>query len=277
MSGSKRPISIDEELRDHIEGHLDDLIKSGQVQLPPGKRIRLNQEGIPKLIEDPLPAISTRRITQVFNHICDNLFSRSSEWYTFFFELQDLRTDEAGCANFTHNQILEHINVTQELVEKDFDDLTSAAKFLRESPEQIYSVMYPNFLPHLVAPMLGRKAGRSPDEDEGDKSLDKLERSHHGFFLLVHQICQIHRCAKASPEHSRLFGRRAAHCFDMLEAALESKNPRNDMEHEVFRSLRERVDEISKGNREASPEVEDEVKGGTEDDTGDDTGDDTED
>jgi hypothetical protein len=39
------------------------------------------------------------------------------------------------------------------------------------------------------------------------------------------------------------------------------------MDHEVFRSLRERVDEIRRGNREASPEVDHRTEDRTEDGT----------
>ncbi|EEU48038.1 uncharacterized protein NECHADRAFT_75202 [Fusarium vanettenii 77-13-4] len=120
MSDSKHPTLIGKELRNQLESHFDDLVKSGKVQLPAGTRICFDLEGIPKLVDVPYPAISKQRITRILDHISSNLFDRSAEWAILFSELNHLRNDEAARARFTHQQIWKKIRGTQADVEDDW-------------------------------------------------------------------------------------------------------------------------------------------------------------
>ncbi|KAI8719314.1 hypothetical protein NCS52_00712000 [Fusarium sp. LHS14.1] len=273
MSNSKRPIPIGDELRSQIEGHIDDLVNSEGVELPPGKRIRFDLEGIPNLVDVPYPAISKRRITQIIDHISSNLFDRSVEWGVLFSELNHLRNDEAARAGFTHQQIWEKIQRTQSNVEIDWGILVSDGPEMRDTPESVAEINCNVWLPQLVIRLLGQPTGRDRDEDERIYLMKKMERDHHGLFLLVDFMCQLYGRANANPSDQHHLAKLGAHCLETLAALFASKDPENDMDHEVFWSLKERVEAISHGNREASPEVEveDKVEDESEDKTEDGT------
>ncbi|KAI8691426.1 hypothetical protein LRP88_08705 [Fusarium phalaenopsidis] len=271
MSNSKRPIPVSDELRDQLEGHLDDLVNSGDVELPPGKRIRLNRAGIPKLVKVSTPTISMQRILQVYYHIVGFSFTRSAEWGVFKTELNELRSDERLRASTTHVGLLRRIEAVQKLVVEDFETLVDLAQELKDSPDHIKNAKFAVGLPQLVGRVLNEAPERAVKQTEY-QVMDmwiNLEKFHRGVYVLVEHIRQCHRDARANPNHQLYFGRLAAHCLKSLVAVLAPWDPRNDMDHEVFRSLKERADGISRGNREASPGVDGEVDDGTEDGTED--------
>ncbi|RSL64872.1 hypothetical protein CEP51_013079 [Fusarium floridanum] len=271
MSNSKRPIAVSDELRGQLERHLDDLVKSGDVEIPPGKRIRLNRAGIPKLVNVPTPPVSLQRILQIHAHTDEFLFTRSVEWGVFQTEFDELMVDEKLRASTTHADLLRRIDAVQKLVVEDFETLVGLAQELKDSPDYIKNAKFTVELPRIIGRILNELPQRAvkPTESDFARMWITLEKHHRGFYVLVKQIHQCHHDARANPDHQCHFGRVAAHCLTTLVTAMAPWDPRNDMYHKVFRSLRERVDEIRRGNREASPEVDGEVDDGTEDGTED--------
>ncbi|KAJ4324458.1 hypothetical protein N0V84_003882 [Fusarium piperis] len=278
MSNRKRPISVSEELRDQLEGHLDDLVKAGEVALPPGKRIRLNPDGIPKVVEIPAPAISEKRIHQLYRHIACDSSTPSSEWGVMHNLLEDLMSDEELRAACTHIKILYCIEAVQKLVVEDFQSLIDLAQVLNASPASIKNTNFAVDLPRLVGRILGEGPKRSVVQNE-DKILEMLaglEKSHCGVYVLINQIRRYHHCASVNHGQQYDLGQRAAHCLQALVAIMRPYDPRKKMDHKVFRSLRERVDGIRRGNREASTDIENKVDYEVEDETEDETEDGTE-
>lgn len=267
MSSSKRPISVSDELRDQLEGHLDDLVNSGEVELPPGKRIRLDHAGVPKLVEIPLPAISEQRLRQLHDHVSGLPSTRSAEWVMIEANLDDLIADEELRDAFTHLEILGRIEQVQKLVVEDFEDFVGLAQELEHSLAHIKDAKFAVDLPRLVGRILHEAVPRGLEEMEVFDVWTSLKNRRRGVYVLINHICQCHHDAKANPSQQRHFGKLASHCLQTLVTAMAPWDPRNDMDHEVFRSLRERVDEIRRGNREASPEVDDGTEDRTEDGT----------
>ncbi|KAM6531951.1 hypothetical protein FSOLCH5_001389 [Fusarium solani] len=223
MSSSKRPISVSDELRDQLEGHLDDLVNSGEVELP---------------------------------------LASASVWTT-----QAFPTDEELRDAFTHLEILGRIEQVQKLVVEDFEDFVGLAQELEHSLAHIKDAKFAVDLPRLVGRILHEAVPRGLEEMEVFDVWTNLKNRRRGVYVLINHICQCHHDAKANPSQQRHFGKLASHCLQTLVTAMAPWDPRNDMDHEVFRSLRERVDEIRRGNREASPEVDHRTEDRTEDGT----------
>ncbi|KAJ4169289.1 hypothetical protein NW754_016323 [Fusarium falciforme] len=257
MSSSKRPISVRDELRNQLEGHLDDLVNSGEVELPPGKRIRLNHAGVPKLVEIPLPAISEKRLRQLHDHVSGLPSTRSAEWEMVEANLADLIADEELRDTFNHLKMLERIEQVQRLVVEDFEAFVGLAQELEHSLAHIKDAKFVVDLPRLVGRILNEVAPRGLEGMEVFDVWTNLKNRCRGVYVLVDHIYQCHHDARANPSQQHHFGKLALHCLQTLVAAMTPWGPRNDMDHEVFRSLRERVDEIRRGNREASHEADD--------------------
>ncbi|RSM18960.1 hypothetical protein CDV31_002283 [Fusarium ambrosium] len=271
MTNSKRPIAVSDDLRNQLESHLDDLVNSGDVELPPGKRIRLDRAGIPKLVVVSPPAISMQRARQVYHHTLDFPSTRSAEWGILQAELEQLVIDDKRRTSTTHVDLLRRIEAVQTLVVDDFETLVGLSQELKDSPDHIKNTKFAVRLPQIIGRILNELSERGAKLTE-DGIMDmwiNLEKYHRGAYVLVNHIRQCHRDARANPDHQRHFGEAAADCLQTLVAAMAPWDPRNDMDHEVFRSLKERVDGIRRGNREASPEVDSEVDDGTEDGTED--------
>lgn len=258
MSNLKRPLPVSTELREQLQGHLDDLVKAGEVELPPGKRIRLSREGIPKVVEIPIPAISKQRIHQLYSHTVSYPFTRSAQWGSVQAILSDLMHDKRLRATYTHINILDRIEAVQKHVVEDFEALLCLAQELKTSPAIIQNTTFAVGLPLLVSRIINEGCQYPIDQVDVDLGFLQrtLRRNCRGVFLLLDDIRQSHEDARRNVRHEHHFGQLAAHCLLTLVAALASWDPRNDMDHEVFRSLRERVDGIRRGNREASPEIE---------------------
>ncbi|UPK97727.1 hypothetical protein LCI18_008662 [Fusarium solani-melongenae] len=267
MSSSQRPISVSDELRNQLEGHLDDLVNSGEIELPPGKRIRLNHAGVPKLVEIPLPAISEKRLRQLHDHISSLPSTRSAEWGMIEDNLADLIADEELHDNFNRLNILRWIEQVQKLVVEDFEAFVGLAQELEHSLAHIKDAKFVVDFPRLVGRILNEAVPRHLEGSEFATMWINLKNRHRGVYVLVDHICQCHHDARANPSQQHHFGKLVLHCLQTLVTAIAPWDPRNDMCHEVFRSLRERVDEIRRGNREASPEVDDGTEVGTEDGT----------
>ncbi|RMJ07198.1 hypothetical protein CDV36_013201 [Fusarium kuroshium] len=271
MTNSKRPIAVSDDLRDQLEGHLDDLINSGDVELPPGKRIRLNRAGVPKLVETPTPTMSAPEIRQIYRHTDDFPLTRHVEWGVFNAELDELLNGKKRRTGITPADLLRSIETVQKHVVEDFEALVGLSQELEDFPDHIKNTKFAVNLPRIICRILNElpERGAKVTEDDVMDMWINLKKYRRGFYVLVDHIRQCHRDARANPDHQRHFGEAAAACLQTLVTAMAPWDPRNDMDHEVFRSLKERVDGIRRGNREASPEVGGDVDDGTEDGTED--------
>ncbi|RSL62333.1 hypothetical protein CEP54_005752 [Fusarium duplospermum] len=255
MGDRRRQVSFSMEQIRHIQDDLENLVEAGQIKIPRGTRIRMGFRGI-KVAAMPIPAISEQRINQILDHIKANLFDRSQEWRALYDEWEDLADDDIRRRRHNHERVWERIRFTQQVVMHDFQVFNDLARDLGDRPNRIKNVDFPSFLPQLVARMLGVATCRSRthDHDEAARLMVILEDHHDGFFLLLNRIFELHRRAKAHPADDARLGVLASRCFSPLVMALASKDPSNDMDHQVFRSLKERVREIDRGRRARRPE-----------------------
>ncbi|KAL2675150.1 hypothetical protein Neosp_011330 [[Neocosmospora] mangrovei] len=259
MTDSSRRGRISWEMRRHINDQLRQLVRTGQLPVTRGTRVRINLWGNFRFVNGPTPIISRQRIIQILDHIESDLFDRSQEWRALWARLELVAVDGIQRRRY-HEQVLDNIECTQKAVVADFQALVDLAQDLSDSPSHIKDVEFPGILPQLVARMLGvASRSRECDYDEGARLMAILEDSHLGIFYSVNRILELHRLAKARPDDADSLGALAAQYFSGLVTTFRSKDPRNDMNHEVFRSLRERVAEIRRGDRAPSPGVDDDV------------------
>lgn len=242
----------------HIEDQLRQLVMAGEIKVPRGTCLRVDSRGNVRGADGPIPTISRQRISQILDHIKTNLFDRSQEWSALWAELEFVAVDGMHGRRFYHEQVLDRIECTQKVVVDDFQAFMDLARDLSDSPGHIKDVEFPGILPQLVARMLGvasRRRGRECDYDEGARLMVILEDNHLGIFLSVNKIFELHRRAKARPDDAGRLGALAVQCFSGLVMTFKSKDPRNDMDHQVFQSLQERVREVRRGRRAPSPGV----------------------
>ncbi|RSL92977.1 hypothetical protein CEP52_013512 [Fusarium oligoseptatum] len=254
MDDRRRRVSLSREQIRQIQDDFDDLVDEGQIKIPRGTRLRMGFRGL-KVTAMPIPAISEDRINQILDHIKANLFDRSAEWRALYDEWEG--GDDTGRRRYNHERVWERIKFTQQVVMHDFQVFNDLARDLGDHPARIKDVDFPSFLPQLVARMLGVVTCRSGthDHDEAARLMVILEDHHDGFFLLLNRIFELHRRAKAHPSDDARLGVLASRCFSPLVMAFAAKDPSNDMDHQVFQSLKERVRKINRGHRAPSPRI----------------------
>ncbi|KAH7273723.1 hypothetical protein MRS44_001394 [Fusarium solani] len=257
MTDSSRRDRLSMELCRHIEDQLCQLVMTGEIKVPRGTRLRVDSRGNVKVADRPIPTISRQRISQILDHIKSNLFDRSQEWSALWAELEFVAVDGMQGRRFYHEQVLKRIECTQQAVVGDFQAFMDLARDLSDSPGHIKDVEFPGILPQLVARMLGVASRRRDcDYDEAARLMVILEDNHLDIFLSVNKIFELHRRAKAQPDDAGRLGALAVQCFSGLVMTFKSKDPRNDMDHQVFRSLQERISEVRRGHRAPSPGVD---------------------
>ncbi|RSL79884.1 hypothetical protein BHE90_011992 [Fusarium euwallaceae] len=258
MDDRRRRVSLSREQIRQVQDDFDDLVDEGQIKIPRGTRLRMGFRGL-EVTAMPIPAISEDRINQILDHIKANLFDRSAEWRALYDEWEGLAGDDTGRRRYNHERVWERIKFTQQVVMHDFQVFNDLVRDLDDHPDRIKEVDFPSFLPQLVARMLGVATCRSRthDHDEAARLMVILEDHHDGFFLLLNRIFELHRRAKAHPSDDARLGELASRYFSPLVMALASKDPSNDMDHQVFQSLKERVSKINHGHRAPSPGVDD--------------------
>ncbi|SPJ75622.1 uncharacterized protein FTOL_05353 [Fusarium torulosum] len=144
-------------------------------------------------------------------------------------------------------------NVTVE----DYDWIHHVCNTLEKSPQRLLTLS----LKDKLAPCIGRFVGTCNENIQSvgqaitELQLQKLSDNHFGLYVLIFRIHQLYdEVIKSTPrvESSIQKGKQIAHCLRSLIQATNISDPRNNLDAEVFVSLKQRCDEISDGNREMS-------------------------
>ncbi|KAF5013599.1 hypothetical protein FDECE_404 [Fusarium decemcellulare] len=249
MSRVTKPNPPSAKRNSRLQNRLNSLVASGELSLANGLQLRVEDNGLPSLVQDQLPTISKSRLTIIWARVG---FHSSFDLKGAFKELRRLG-NSSDIPTCTHQDVWDIISSAHEKVIEDHEAIVSLYYQLNRNPERVKDLQIRGDLPQRVCRFVGQAAERAYDDNRGEHWNSELSRSHHGLGTLVHEILNCVRDAKAHPGDAYLLGVRARDCLDTLLDAKDIKKPLTLLDNDPFLSLKYRVDEIARGNRETSP------------------------
>ncbi|KAF4465734.1 hypothetical protein FALBO_7409 [Fusarium albosuccineum] len=239
--------------RNRLQDRLDSLVASGEISVATGLQLKVENDGLPSAVRDQLPTISKGRLDDIRDLAFDTGYWSSSDWKGVYRKLGEFGGSTTETPTCTHKAVWDIIRWTHKKAMEDYDIIMDLYYQLKGNPESVKDLQIRGVLPQRVCRFVGKDSERACDEERGDFWTSQLSSSHHGLHVLVKEILTCAQEAKENPLRAHWFGRNALQCFRTLLDARELKKPVDLMDLEGFRFLKYRVDDIARGNREASP------------------------
>jgi hypothetical protein len=227
------------------------MVRYGHINIPDNHHFQLDDNGVPMVVDKQIPKVSSRRISQIKDHVQKNLQHQFVYWKVLPTHLNMYPEP------ISHSHLWGLIQGCHNVTVKDYDWIHHACNTLEKNPQRLLTLS----LKDNLAPCIGRFVGtcnenvQSIGPDITELQLQRLSDSHFGLYILITRIHQLYNEVSKSTtrvECSVQKGKQIAQCLRCLIQATNISDPRNNLDAEVFVSLKQRCDEILDGNREMS-------------------------
>lgn len=230
---------------------LNRMVSDGKIDIPNGHHFQLDDNGVPVVVVKQMPKVSPKRISQIKDHIQNNLQQHFIYWGGVLTHLNMYPEPTS------HSHLWGLIQACHNVTVEDYNCIHHAYNTLEKSPQKLLTLP----LKDKLAPCIGRLVSTCSEKFQcvghaiSELQLQKLSYDHFGLYVLISRIHQLYGEAIRGPttvESSAQKGKQIAQCLRCLIQATNPLDPRNNLDAEVFVSLKQRCDEISDGNRDTS-------------------------
>jgi hypothetical protein len=230
---------------------LNRMVRDGLIDIPNSHHFQLDDNGVPVVVVKQIPKVSPKRISQIKDHIQNYLQHQFIYWRVLPTHL-DMHPDP-----ISHSHLWGLIQGCHNVTMEDYNWIHHAYNTLEQSPQKLLTLP----LKDKLAPCIGRLVSTCSEQIQSvgqaisEIQLQKLSHNHFGLYVLISRIHQLYSEAIEAPttvESSAQKGKQIAQCLRCLIQATHPSDPRNNLDAEVFVSLKQRCDEISDGNRDTS-------------------------
>ncbi|KAM0233542.1 hypothetical protein ACHAP5_010379 [Fusarium lateritium] len=244
-----------DEARKNLTATLNRMVKEGHIDIPDGHHFQLDENGIPRAVLKQLPQVSPERISEIRNYTQKHLEPQCHYWGWLLIYL------DTHSEPITHSNLLRVIEALHRVTVRDYEWAHHVCNVLEKTPQRLLTLS----LKENLAPCIGRYVGTCIETPQpvGDVTaklqLEKLIDNHFALYVLISRIHQLHdEVAKSTSKVEVSFekGKQILQCLKLLIQGTGLRDPQNNIDAEVFVSLKQRIGEISHGEMVMSPEPE---------------------
>ncbi|KAF4975246.1 hypothetical protein FZEAL_7953 [Fusarium zealandicum] len=243
----------DQDSRIRLQARLDRLTWKGDVSVYDDVHLEVDESGLPELVPGPKITISHKSMSRIIQHLESSPFATiydSGDVVDDLLQRVHYDTESTDC---THAEVWQIIKQAQTDEMEDYEALIALSQDWQDDPEEILSLPIMSGLSLRVCRMLGILAPRDNCSDSlGEAFVDTLACYDFGIHLLVRGVYDLCKQARGMPNQAEAFGKAAGQCLETLINTKQCQKPGNRLDDDVFRTLKERVNEIARGGREPS-------------------------
>ncbi|KAM0205375.1 hypothetical protein ACHAPA_009971 [Fusarium lateritium] len=245
--------STRDEARKNLTTTLNRMVKDGHIDISDGHHFQLDENGIPRAVLEHLPTVSPERIFEIRNYTQNYLEPQCHYWGWLSIYL------DTHPEPITHSNLLGVIEACHRVTVRDYEWVHLVCNVLEKTPQRLLTLS----VKENLAPCIGRFVGTCIDKPQpvGDAAaklqLEKLIDNHFALYVLISRIHQLYdEVAKSTAKVEVAFekGKQIVQCLKLLIQATGLRDPQNNIDAEVFVSLKQRIGEISHGEMVMSPE-----------------------